>query len=226
VDLEQRVAELERRATRYRNALLLMVVGVCAVAVVGATTDDGMIRGQSLFLQNEQGETVIYAGPDVEGNGLFVAHSKTGTDLIRAGATTEGHGRLTVRSKTGTDLIQAGATTIGNGLLAVRSKTGTELFYAGAGTTTGDGLLRVRSNTGTDLIYAGADADGDGLLRVHSKTGRDLIYAGGDTDGTGFLFEGYNKTGEGVVQLFVDDYGNGVVGAYNRKGKGRTLESR
>jgi hypothetical protein len=37
MDLEQRVAELERRATRYRNALLLMVVGVCAVAVVGAT---------------------------------------------------------------------------------------------------------------------------------------------------------------------------------------------
>ena len=37
MNLEQRVAELERRATRYRNALLLMVVGVCAVAVVGAT---------------------------------------------------------------------------------------------------------------------------------------------------------------------------------------------
>ena len=27
-----------------------------------------------------------------------------------------------------------------------------------------------------------------------------------------------------MVQLYVDDYGNGVVGAYNRKGKGRTLE--
>ena len=33
-----------------------------------------------------------------------------------------------------------------------------------------------------------------------------------------------NKTGEGVVHLSVDDYGNGVVGAYNRKGKGRTLK--
>ena len=37
-------------------------------------------------------------------------------------------------------------------------------------------------------------------------------------------FEGFNKTGEGVVQLYADDYGNGVVGAFNRKGKGRTLE--
>ena len=34
----------------------------------------------------------------------------------------------------------------------------------------------------------------------------------------------YNKTGEDVVQMYADEYGNGVVGAWNRKGKGRTLE--
>ena len=129
--LEQRVAELERRATRYRNALVLMVVGVCAVAVVGATTDDGVIRGQYLFLGNEQGETVVWAG---------------------------------------------------------------------------------------------ASASGNGLLKVTSKTGTDLIYAGASANGTGFLFNGYNKAGEAVVQLSVDDYGNGVVGAYNRRGEGRTLK--
>lgn len=33
-----------------------------------------------------------------------------------------------------------------------------------------------------------------------------------------------NKSGEVVVQLRADEYGNGVVGAYNRKGKGRTLK--
>ena len=33
-----------------------------------------------------------------------------------------------------------------------------------------------------------------------------------------------NKTGESIVQIHADDYGNGVVGAYNRKGKGRTLQ--
>ena len=32
------------------------------------------------------------------------------------------------------------------------------------------------------------------------------------------------KTGEAVVGLVADEYGNGVVGAYNRKGKGRTLQ--
>ena len=34
----------------------------------------------------------------------------------------------------------------------------------------------------------------------------------------------FNKTGEDVVQVGVDEYGNGVVFAGNRKGKGRTLQ--
>jgi len=33
-----------------------------------------------------------------------------------------------------------------------------------------------------------------------------------------------NKTGEEVVQILVDEYGNGKVGAYNRKGMGKTLK--
>ena len=38
------------------------------------------------------------------------------------------------------------------------------------------------------------------------------------------MLMGYNKTGEGVVQMTADEYGNGVVGAYNRKGVGTTLK--
>jgi hypothetical protein len=41
----------------------------------------------------------------------------------------------------------------------------------------------------------------------------------------GGLVEVFNTAGEDVVQMYADDYGNGVVGAYNRKGTGRTLES-
>ena len=83
VNLEDRVAELERRATRYRNTLLLLVVGVCAVAVVGATTDDGVIRGRYLLLQNEQGETVVWAGASpsllMRGHGLLEVNRKRRT---------------------------------------------------------------------------------------------------------------------------------------------------
>jgi len=106
----------------------------------GATTDDRVIRGRSLLLENEQGERVVWAGSDMESNGQLKVNSKTGTDLIYAGTDITGNGNLTVKSKTGTDLICARATV------------------------------------------------------------------------------------EGVVILSVDDYGIGVVGAYNRKGEGRTLK--
>ncbi len=84
-DHEKRLAKLERRTTRYRNALVLLVVGICALAVVGATTDDGVILGQYLFLTNDQGEVVFSAGSNDAGNGILTIMSKTGTDLIYLG---------------------------------------------------------------------------------------------------------------------------------------------
>ena len=58
--VEQRVTELERRASRYRDALVLLVVGLCGVAVVGATNggrwgidDEGIITGKRLLLVKE-----------------------------------------------------------------------------------------------------------------------------------------------------------------------------
>jgi len=50
---------------------------------------------------------------------------------------------------------------------------------------------------------------------VKSKTSADIIYAGAAADGTGFHIVGFNKTGEDVVQLGVDEYGNGFIGAYS-----------
>ena len=92
MSLEQRVAELERRTVRYRNALVLLVVGVCAIAVVGATTHDDVISGRALFLMNDQGEVVIRAGANTDGDGQLKVMSKLGTDLIYAGASVDDTG--------------------------------------------------------------------------------------------------------------------------------------
>ena len=43
------------------------------------------------------------------------------------------------------------------------------------------------------------------------------------TDTGGYLSVS-NKTGQSIATLMADEYGNGVVGAWNRKGKGRTLQ--
>ena len=45
-----------------------------------------------------------------------------------------------------------------------------------------------------------------------------------DSDDTSSLVSAYKKTGERIVKMYADDYGNGVVGAWNRKGTERTLQ--
>jgi hypothetical protein len=197
--LEHRVAELERRASRYRNALTLLIVGICTVAVVGATTDDGVIEGRRLVLSD--GEDRPYA-------------------MI---ARTESSSGLTIFSPVGEVVAMIGTALTGDGILMVGSKDGkgrTGIYSDERGF-----VFSGANRTGEEVVQIRADVDGDGLLMIKSKTGTDRIYIGASAvDDTGFWIQGYNKTGERVVQLSADEYGNGVVGAYNRKGEGRTLK--
>ena len=64
--------------------------------------------------------------------------------------------------------------------------------------------------------YGAIGLERDGKIRV--------FLSGADDDNNGGYVTLYNKTEESVVQLDADEYGNGVVGAYNRKGMGRTLK--
>ncbi len=68
----------------------------------------------------------------------------------------------------------------------------------------------------------GSNDAGHGLIQTMSAQGKDMVMLG-STD-TGGAIAVFNKTGEGVVQLRADEYGNGVVYAGNRKGEGRTLQ--
>ena len=281
--LEQRIAGLEHRVTRYRNALLFLVVCVCAFVVLGAATDDGIIRGRELVLADEKGNKRLVARVDGAGNGEFSLYRNDGKVQIVAGVAVSGPGILEIMGEKGNIQIFDGALSVntgstlskvvtvssdgrGNGSLMVMSKDGWPGFVASADSSGGrleingrwsmvpvveagvaidtTGYLAVRSSEGEGLVYAGASEGGNGLFKVKSKTGKDLIYAGSNSAGgvlavmsnegkdlmhagaseSGFWLEGYNKTGEGVVQLYADDYGNGVVGAFNRKGKGKMLK--
>ena len=61
-------------------------------------------------------------------------------------------------------------------------------------------------------------------LEVYNSSGK-LTTSISNYENGGFLSID-NKTGEPIILLRADEYGNGIVGAYNRQGKGRTLESR
>lgn len=87
-NLETRVEQLERRATRYRNALMLLVLGLCAVAVIGATTDNhGIVEARAIRLMNHSGNMAVQMGADIDDNGIVLIYSDDGKTVVRLGST-------------------------------------------------------------------------------------------------------------------------------------------
>jgi hypothetical protein len=69
----------------------------------------------------------------------------------------------------------------------------------------------------------GHSGDGQGFLKIFSPAGRALVNL--SATGTGGFIGITNKTGEEAINMFPDDYGNGRIGIWNRKGKGRVYDS-
>lgn len=87
--------------------------------------------------------------------------------------------------------------------------------------------IRVKNNEGGTVVAMGSNSNGIGLVSTYNgKIGKELepLVVLGTTENGGSI-DVYNKTGETVVTLEADDYGNGEVGAWNRKGKGRVWRS-
>jgi hypothetical protein len=72
------------------------------------------------------------------------------------------------------------------------------------------------------LVELGATTGDNGRVTTYQPNGQPLLDLSGTENGGGI--EVYNKTGEGIAQMVADEYGDGLVGAYDRKGKGRTLK--
>ena len=85
----------------------------------------------------------------------------------------------------------------------------------------GGGLVRTYSAKGKNLVMLNSAAD-HGTITTYQPNGKMLVdLTANPNGGVGAV---YNKTGERIVSMSADEYGNGVVGAYNRKGRGRTLK--
>ena len=82
--------------------------------------------------------------------------------------------------------------------------------------------ILVKNDAHDTIVGLGADDDGHGWVTTWSAKGKMQVVLS-DTD-TGGLVAVYNKTGQAIVHMYADEYGNGVVYAGNRKGKGRTLQ--
>ena len=72
------------------------------------------------------------------------------------------------------------------------------------------------------MVMLNSTVNGAGTVTTYQPNGKELVSL--SASGNGGMIGVANKTGEDIVQMGADDYGNGLVGAWNRKGKGRTLQ--
>jgi hypothetical protein len=82
-------------------------------------------------------------------------------------------------------------------------------------------LVGTYSAKGNELVGLGS-VGSEGTVTTYQPNGKMLVGIG--TTDTGGMINVSNKTGETIAEMGADEYGNGLVGAWNRKGKGRTLQ--
>ena len=117
-------------------------------------------------------------------------------------------------------VVVLGATDTGDGLVYTRSAKGKDLVMLSA--TEGDyGAVSTYQPNGKALVTLSA-TEGGGSVTTYQPNGKELVKLG--TSDNGGLVYVFNKTGQRIAEMIADEYGNGLVGAWNRKGKGRTLQ--
>lgn len=77
-------------------------------------------------------------------------------------------------------------------------------------------------NSPTDILMA-VHRFGGGISISNANESTVVLSANSNENGGTIFLR--NKTGDQVITIGADEYGNGEVGAWNRKGKGRVLRS-
>ena len=194
--VEQRLDQLEKRNRRLTAAL---AVAICAVVTMAATGEkDGdfdVVTAQKIFVMNDEGEIVVSLGADGGGNGLVTTHAPSGKELVALGSTREGTGTVRTLAPNGKKLVALNSTSEGNG------------------------TVKTFAPSGKELVALDATVQSFGRAATHGAHGKELVVLG--SNGAVRVF---NKTGEMVVQMYADESGNGLVGAYTREGVGRALK--
>lgn len=208
MELEQRVAVLERQIRHLRFLAAALGAGLVALLSLGATgsqnavQDFQVVRTRDLLVVDDQGRVMCSVGEDGEGNGRLALNSRSDQQVFVAGADERGNGQLLISSNTDQGVFSAVVDADGNGRLLIGSRAQ------------------------RPLISAGADKQGHGQFLLFSGNERMVLSAGVDAAGNGGIVDLFNRAGQGVVQMSCDGQGSGMVGAYDAKGAGRALKAK
>lgn len=207
MDIERRIERLERENRKLRRVLTVIVIAGCGGLLMAQATPEKApetIRAQNIEVVDSDGKTRVWLGENDGGHGAIWTFNSGGHPIIKLTATT------------GAQAGGAIVTLNGSG-----KENDQELAVIGA-SVAGSGTFRTMNGNGQSLVELG----------VSEKVGTITVYEGGKAvskigaleSGDGGAIEIFNKTGQAVCTLEVDEYGNGRIGAWDRNGKGRTLK--
>lgn len=209
--IEQRLDALEKSNRRWRAVTLLLGVALVAAFTVAATGPKeevpDVIRAKRFEVVNDKGDVLARVSSDYYGSGqveLYVLPNSIRSTSGTLGAILSA-GTGTIRDERGRVMYASG------GSLMLR-QDGCRLAFLGPATNPEDTHI----SAGSLSLY---DGYGDDHCRI--KYSDLTVQIGPAFNGSELALK--NKTGEFVCTMKVDDYGNGVIGAWNRKGKARTL---
>ena len=195
-EITNRLYKLEKQNRYMKLGGLTIVLLVVATMLAGADKKPEIaeeIRAKRIVVVNEKGEERIELKSSKDGSLCSIADSN-------------GTRRIELASLNGT-----------SGLILRDQKEEIRVMILGH---LGAAQFEMYNSKGVDGIKIITNDILPGCF-VFDKTGKRAILITSDENGG--LMGILNKTDESVVLLHADEYGNGVVGAFNRKGKGKTL---
>lgn len=230
-DLERRMAGLEKAVHRQRlviSGLLLAVVAAVTMAAApqSKNAEFDTVTAKKVEIVNQAGNSQVTLDTDYDG-GIVDIYNTTGMLQIGLAVDDGGRGgRLQILNSAEAKQVELSQDKNG-GVLSIykaTGKIGTSLDYENVVT---ERVSVVDPENRPYRMVSMSSVEHGGIVGLYRKSDRvvnpqiALVVA----DDGGYL-QVYNKTGEGVVEAYADEYGNGLVGAWDRKGKGRTLKPR
>ena len=248
--IEERMDRLEKRNKRLTAALTVIAVTMCAVVTMAATNDRisatwgefeylkatkvniHELRVKGIIVEawdrDKLNETAIAINGHT-GRGKIIMYAPDTSGYYQPTLTFNnwpGGGTIGVRNQEGKKVIDIGVNRGGGGLFQAYGPVpddfpsdkndASPMVNLSATHKTGGGL----SLHGPGSAWLNLDTSDDPGITIWDDGPRVII---GTTENGGSI-DVYNKTLQGVVELRADDYGNGYIGSWDRKGKGRTLQ--
>ena len=220
-EIISRLHKLEKQNRYMKLGGLAIVLLVVTTLLTGASKKPDVaeeIRAKKIAVVDEQGKDVIVI-TSLNNVSRITIFDSTGTIRCGLGAV-DGKSMLGMFDSKGKYRLGLLADDTSSSLSLNDSKGKSRL---GLGADDTSSSLMLNDSNGNNRLRL-SETDVGSLLFMNDSKGniRLGLAAEGENDNGGKI-EIYNKTNEQVVGLGADEYGNGVVGAYNRKGKGREL---